>query len=359
MISRADKPLIAILAEASPLIGTGHVVEAFTVASELLHKGIPLEIWVNKETPEALIKNAPCVAHVIGDFSTTNLRRLSLTLKAENFRLVVTNFRRVNIEQIDELRRSGCVVACVDELGNTDLNCDLVINGSIVREYHRYRSRSASMRVYAGPQYMLLSSEYRAFNSQSRAIGKKINHVVVAMGGADRSATTAKIVLALADRYNSIRKHVVLGPGFADHESIDALIARSGGSNWFVYRGLPSLAALLAQADVAFSAGGNTLYELACVGTPTIVLYEDEHERAQALTFQSRGFGLCLGKGAEVKPGALLEALQSLERLEERQNHARAGMALIDGRGAERIVTLLLEFIVNENTTVKALVDEG
>ena len=53
----------------------------------------------------------------------------------------------------------------------------------------------------------------------------------------------------------------------------------------------------MSGADIVISAGGNTVFELACVGTPGFVLWEDSHEKIQGDVFEKEGVVINLGNG--------------------------------------------------------------
>lgn len=338
-------PLVALLAEASPQIGTGHVVEIFSIARTAVRHGIPVELWVNQDAPKELLEFAPCHVGVTDNFLNESLQQLAKTLRHQGCFLAITSFRRVTDSQIDALRQERIIVVCIDELGNTELDCNLVINPSIVTEYHRYTSKTPQFRVCAGPQYMPLSEQYGGLHQQPRLFTAGIQNIVIAMGGIDRSGATLRIIESLFDWRRDVTKHLVVGAGFAHMAKLESKLNTVQNAGFVIYQKLSSLSDLLTLSDVGFTAGGNTLCELACVGTPAVILFEDPHERKQGLAFQERGFGICLGSGTDVTKEQIWSTLDMLESPKRRQAMCDVGRSLVDGRGAERILTSILEFI--------------
>ncbi len=333
---------VALLAESSLHVGTGHVVEALSIARIAWEKGIPVELWVNKDTPGRFLSAAPCRVNLIDDFSVSSLRHISRRSRRQECRVVVTNLRRISNSQIEILRENGQRVACVDELGNTKLNCDLVVNPSIVSRYHSYTSVILDFRLCAGPQYLPLAENYSRLGQRARSFSGDIGSVVIAMGGVDRSGATLNIAEHLLDWRPGIPKHIVVGANFMYRRELENFLSRANHPDFITHQDLPSLAQLLFEGDVGFTAGGNTLYELACVGTPALVLYEDPHEMEQGLEFQKKGFGICLGSGVEVTKSQIWGALAKLEKPELRAMFCRRGRSVVDGKGAERVLASLL-----------------
>ena len=343
------EPLVAMFAESSPQVGTGHVVEMLSIAHVAMGQGIPVELWVNRGTEGNLISESPCRVNVIDDFSVSSLRDVARGLTRHECGLVVTNFRRISNSQIETLGDNGRRVACIDELGNTRLDCDLVINPSIVSRYHNYPSDNPDFRLFTGPAYLPLADDYRELNQRPRSFSGGIGNVVVAMGGVDRCGSTLKIAESLRDWRPGITKHIVLGASFMYRSELENILSQTNHLDFVIYQDLRSLTMLLFEGDVGFTAGGNTLYELACVGTPALVLYEDDHEMEQGIEFQRNGFGVCLGRGVGVTKSRIWRELDKLEEPDVRETWSRKGRSVVDGKGVERVLASLSALCSNDS----------
>jgi spore coat polysaccharide biosynthesis predicted glycosyltransferase SpsG len=161
------------------------------------------------------------------------------------------------------------------------------------------------------------------------------------MGGIDRTGTTLKIIDSLAGWRKDIKKNIILGGGFLYIDEVRKKIKGLKGKNFRIYHNLPGIAGLLLESDFIFTAGGNTLYESACAGTPPIVLYEDEHEKENGLMFERHGFGYCLGKGLDITKSDILDAVKRFEDIKARQAHSSKGKGLVDGKGSYRILDII------------------
>lgn len=338
----SSPPAIALLAEASSSIGTGHAFEAFALARASQDRGVAVELWMNSAAPEGLRDMAPIPPRITPDFSIEGLAGIAESIAAREFTLAVTNFRRTTNQQVQALQGRGIHVVVTDEWGNTRLDCPVVVNTSIVKEYHTYESNHPSFRLYSGPEYLPLSREYQRLHEMPRQIAGPIQQIVVAMGGTDRTGGTLPIVESLLGRYRDIDVHIVAGPAFGYLDQLYALLGNKLGHGFQVYRDLPGLAGLFSQCDVGFSMGGDTLYEMACVGTPAIVLYEEEHERMQGMAFQEHGAAFCLSSTVEAEPSQIRAALEALEDPQRRREMSNAGRSLVDGRGSERTLAVVL-----------------
>jgi spore coat polysaccharide biosynthesis predicted glycosyltransferase SpsG len=98
----------------------------------------------------------------------------------------------------------------------------------------------------------------------------------------------------------------------------------------------------MCAADLAITHGGNSLYELAAVGTPAVVLCRRQRQQQNARFFQERGTALSLGAGTEVAAERLRAAVRELAADPARRAAmAAAGRRTVDGDGLARVCRLV------------------
>lgn len=335
---------VALLAEARTAIGTGHVIEALAIADALGARDVRSALVVPADAPAALLERATVSVERVPSFAPPTLAAAGRALRARGARLALTNLRAISNEQVRALAAAGLAVVCVDELGDRQLDCLAVINASPVAERHRYASDVAGFRTYGGPQYLALDPGYARRRTATRELAGPLRSILVTMGGVDRTRATLRIVDALAGWRPDVERHVVVGAGADWAGELQRLVA-AGRERWRVHRQLPSLADLIATSDVGITAGGNTLLEMACLGTPAVVLHEDPHEADQGRALAAAGFGLWVGAGTEAPPAAIRAALDRLDDAGVRRAHAAAGRRLVDGLGAARIAAVVVEYL--------------
>ncbi|MBQ8592517.1 MAG: DUF354 domain-containing protein, partial [Lachnospiraceae bacterium] len=104
--------------------------------------------------------------------------------------------------------------------------------------------------------------------------------VLITTGGADMYNATEHILSKLlekSDRNPFLRYRVVSG---AYNEHIEKLrnIAKTN-NNVYLYENVPDMWNLIKRCDIAISAAGSTMYELATIGVPTVCFYFVENQR--------------------------------------------------------------------------------
>lgn len=326
---------IALLAESGPNIGTGHVVEIGHLANRCRAFDMTPFVWVTDGTPAALTRCFPGLTGKLASVEAGELDQLIPSLRDNGICGTITNFRSIDQPQIDCLKRAGPVF-CVDELGRRCLVPDAIYNTSIVPEFHDYSGSPAP--VHCGPGYLCMSNDYRSYAKKRRSFTDGIREVLVSMGGTDRTQATLRVMDTFADLDEDIEVHIVIGAGFSFADEVRKRAVRAPKNRFRLHKNKRDLSELMSAVDLGLTAGGNTLYELACVGTPALVLYEDEHERRQGEEFERRGFSHVIGKGAIVDPGRLRPFLDRMDDCDSLERHSHRGQSLVDGKGTDRVL---------------------
>ena len=96
----------------------------------------------------------------------------------------------------------------------------------------------------------------------------------------------------------NIKISIVLGLGYSKY---DDLIKYSQELNhkFMIKKNVKNISALMYDADLIFTSAGRTVYEIASIGVPTIVLAQNDRELLHTFANKKNGF-LSLGLGYKV-----------------------------------------------------------
>jgi len=195
--------------------------------------------------------------------------------------------------------------------------------------------------------YIMLRREFAALHARAKPIRNTVQELLITQGGADTYGFTPRIVEAVG-RLSVIRHGtVVVGPAFRHDRQLQEALGEATVP-MSVVRNTSRMAELMWNADLAITAGGLTMFELACVGTPSVVVCGERFEVETAQRLERAGVGRCLGFGGDLQPGRLGGAVEALARdPASRQAMSQRGQQLIDGQGAQRIVQLITETLAS------------
>ena len=255
--------------------------------------------------------------------------------------IVIFDLIDLEKKRLEKLKAGGVVV--IDDTGNKEISADLVINGSIVKEFHKYIPVKRNTKFYLGPKYCILGEEFDRLPSLE--IAPEVTSVLISMGGSDLSGLTVKVMEALVENALVPVIHVILGVGFREEKKINKIIEKASASKIFLHKNVPNMAQMMRQADIGITAGGRTAYELAASGVPGIIIPSSFHEVKVAETFGVKGIFLPLSQWDKEKFIELLKKLINNYHL--RKKMSEEGQKLVDSEGRRRVRDILLKEFFN------------
>lgn len=175
------------------------------------------------------------------------------------------------------------------------------------------------------------------------------------LGGVDPDNLTGRALEALVDpALADLSVDVVLGLQSPHRQAVEELVARRPHTT--LHGPLPSLAGLIARADLAIGAGGATTWERACLRLPSLVVAIAENQLPVSEALDQAGHLKLLGDGASVAADQIRSALLSLIA---EPKLGKATFALTDGWGASRLAMAILGHRTTISLRSATAVDEA
>jgi spore coat polysaccharide biosynthesis protein SpsF len=195
---------------------------------------------------------------------------------------------------------------------------------------------------YGGPDFAILRSH---FQGRAKELRPETKLVLLTFGGSDPLGLTLLAAEALRDLPERIELVAVAGPAFSRPTALEELQRALPRKLTVIHEAAGShIAELMQDADVVCCSGGMSVYEIAALGTPGIVLAQNAKEEERMRAFARNGTIEYLGLGTEVSPARLREAvLALLGDVARRRAMSARGQALVDGLGAQRAAEIVLE----------------
>lgn len=339
------EPLL-IRADASPEIGTGHVMRCLALAQAWQADGSSatfvgsmtsaLERRLAEENIEVRSLDVGAGSLDDADETARHARNLGASW-------VVVDGYHFGGEYQRRLREAGLRMLFIDDYGHADwYGADLVLNQNIDAEESLYEPRADHADLLLGPKFALLRKEFWPWRSPRRRPRRTADHVLVTLGGADPKNLTEKVVRALGKMdIQDLHVTAVVGGSSSHEEAIRATVEEVGDSVE-VRSDVDDMAGLMAESDVAVSAGGSTCWELSFMGIPSVVIELAENQQGIAEGLDECGTALNLRWHGAVTESEIREAVGSLLRDDERRlKMARRAQDLVDGQGTMRVLQAL------------------
>jgi UDP-2,4-diacetamido-2,4,6-trideoxy-beta-L-altropyranose hydrolase len=323
-MSSPDQDVLVFVA-CSPRVGFGHLRRCLTLAAELAARGARPRFRLRGDARaaelaaragfEARVEDAPADAQLDGT------------------QAAVIDDYAASEDEIARARRRARGLLVIDDLADRRLDADLVANGGASADARAYRT-GAGCTLLLGPAYALLRPSFREL--PRRTVAAEVRRVLVTLGGSDPRDETAAIVERLRAIVPAAAIDVVIGPMFGDSWR---RLAGTNATRVTLHHGVDDPAPLMRAADLVIAGGGQTTYELAACGTPTVALCLADNQRLNLAALAAVPTLLVAESAAALDdPVARLCADAAL-----RQRMSDAGQRLADGRGAARTATALLD----------------
>jgi spore coat polysaccharide biosynthesis predicted glycosyltransferase SpsG len=318
-----NRPRVTIRADGSNALGMGHVYRDLNLADAL-------SMWADVHF--LTMGDEIAAAKMSEKYPTT------VTDKEEEFTAlggtrnaaIIVDKLNTETAYMGHLKGICDLLVSFDDCGEGVYESDLAFNVL----YHCPPRKEKNIVFYTDPSYAIINPR---FSTVKRRESQGLTRVLVTLGGADTLGLTPHVLRTLDSMAEEFEVTTVIGPAFKHHEELEEII---GGLRRRVdiRHNIAEMWRAMADSDIAVSAGGNTLFELAATGTPAIVLCEEVFEVETADRLEAYGTCVNLGYSGNYDGVKLAKTIRELllDRDRIRQMSA-AGQKLVDGRGAERV----------------------
>lgn len=336
---------VAFRADADARIGAGHFMRCLTLAEGCIAKG-GRPVLFTSTTVGGLQDRARTagveVVEIRQESSPAGRSELIDWVSEHPGAWVVVDGYEFESDLHVSLKQAGGRVMAIDDYPRLPYyDAEILLDQNFEGENHQYPV-APGCRTLLGVRYALLRPEFVAVRQEGRDHPSQAHRILVTMGAADPQNLTSVVVEALAGSdFFDLDVTVVIGSANLHAASVAAAAEKAG---FRVERDVGVMAGLMAEADIAISSAGTTLWELCCVGLPTVTLEIADNQRHSAEALAQAGVTVNLGWYESVTPELVRETVGPLiSDRSARETMSRAGQELVDGTGVERVVAAMLE----------------
>lgn len=278
-------------------LGMGHIYNCITMAYSMnmehdvllvLHRKSKEGIAKVKESnlPYALVENDEDLIRIISEFKPD---------------IWVNDCLDTEIDYISWLKRNVPRVVTIEDLGAGALEADATINALYDDTYR--------VNAYSGYKYVCLREEFQL--EQPGHFSEEVKNIIIMFGGTDPLNLNKRlydIILKFSAKYKDIHFQFITGIGY-DCEKNNVVTDEK--KNIYVYPNVPRVSLYMKTADLAITSQGRTIFELAAMGVPAIVLSQNEREQTHHFAQMKNGF-INLGIGSDVEQRVIENTLDWL-----------------------------------------------
>ena len=323
-------PRIVFRVDGGAQIGMGHVYRSLAIAGELRSiSTADVQFLMSAEHPEG-VKEVSSAGYTVRVISSGGVDGVLEAIQEYSPNIVVNDGPFLEKDYLEALAKLGAsTVNLVDSL--EDIEKPAEMTSMIIATMHA--DQLELEEYYGGPEFAILRE---SFAGRTRSIREQARDVVVSFGGSDPQGLTLKVLRALDELGGELIVKTILGPAFSYKQELDRLVPQLRFQP-VLLENVEHMAEILSGADLVLCAGGMTVYEIAALGTPGIVLCQNAKEKRRMEMFSKFESIVHLGLGTEVEEEQIRETAQALlSNVARRRALSEAGRKLVDAKGAQR-----------------------
>jgi len=299
---------VVILTEAGKSIGFGHLSRCIGLYQGFKEKGVNVEIVVNADSSiDFLLKG---IKYKKFDW----LRKRKDTFKSfKKVDIVIIDSYLADFDFYKEVSEIIKIPVYIDDYKRLDYPRGIVINPSIYGDKLDYPKKEG-VKYLLGKKYIILRKEF--WNVTKKKINKHIKNVLITFGGTNQQDLAKRIAKYLKDKFSFNINIVEPNKNFTAKDMLK----------------------LMLETDICISGGGQTTYELARVGVPTIGICFAENQLNNLKFGEKEGYLKFIGwyedKNLLIK---IVNGVKSLN-YDKLVHMSRSGRKWVDGKGVLRIL---------------------
>lgn len=341
--------MFLIRADGNAKIGAGHLMRCLTIADELrklVDSSRILFVCADLQSAELAMKRGYQTFSLESDPCDMEAElsawpRIPVDNKETNVIIVDSYF--VTKRYLQELREYGSVTL-LDDMGEECFPVDRIVNYNAFADTKQYEDlyKDSHTELILGSAYVPIRPQ---FSEKAYQVRERAENILITTGGGDIDNIAERILKSIQekDTVEMLNYHLIIG-GFNPHyERMKELEKQSAHIR--IYHNVQDMADLMSRCDLAVTAGGSTVYELAAMGVPFICFSYAENQEKMTEYMDREGIALSAG-AYHREPDAVLGRIArwavELARDPNKRNECYSNERMLtDGLGAKRLAEIL------------------
>ena len=308
-------------------LGMGHVYRCLTLAYKLTGHEILFVLDAESDIGIAKVKEANFPYEVVD-----NERDFEGILQRIQPDILVNDILDTTPEYMNICTRNAGRVVNFEDVGQGAKYADAVINAL-------YEKGDRLHNEYYGSRYFCIRDEF--LEEKPKEFSEEVENVVVIFGGADPSDLTGRLYTIgkkLHKTYPNVEFHFLVGFAY-NHKDV---IVTDEENGIYIHNDAKRVSSFMSKADLAVTSQGRTVYELASMGVPAVVLAQNEREAEHVFAGIQNGF-INLGLGSKQDDNTIISTIEWLMKTPEvRKEMRRLQLSKDFSKGQDRVMRLIL-----------------
>lgn len=308
-------------------LGMGHVYRCLTLAYKLTGHEILFVADSESDLGIARIKEANFPIREVKD--ETEFEALLSEVQPD---ILINDILDTSEEYMSMVVKYCKRVVNFEDVGPGAKYADAVINAL-------YEKGEKLHNEYYGSKYFCIRDEFLEENPKE--FSEDVENILVIFGGADPSDLTGRlyeICKVLHPKLPHVNFHFLIGFAYPHKD----LIVTDEENHIYIHNDVKRVSSYMNKMDLAITSQGRTVYELASMGVPSIVMAQNEREAEHVFAGIQNGF-INLGLGSKQDSLTIISTIQWLVNTPSVRKEMRKLQLTKDfSKGQDRVIRLIL-----------------
>jgi len=328
--------------EGGKKLGLGHLTRCLALAQAFAEQSITCKfaVWADASVKDLLTEFQ--TQYFNWTEGSEGSRLLNGQLSAADIAVIDSYYAGIDVyRQIQQQVNAGVYF---DDYNRLPYPAGFVINGALHLLAGNITYPVTNQITYLlGPVFQPLRRQF--WHLRTRPEHPTVESIFLTCGGSDPHQLTPALAEFLTSQYPAIKITVLIGHSFQNPQRITQI-----SNDRITVLTAPPVEAIteaMQSSDIAITTAGQTMYELAAVGVPPVVIGVAENQKYNIEGWLAADFIEFAGWRNDRH---LLSAVKkSVDKLITdpalRQKKSRIGQKLIDGQGSHRIMEKVLDYV--------------
>ncbi len=310
-------------------LGMGHIYRCLSIAYKLVGHELLFVTDEKSEMGIEKLKESFFPYKVITDYE--DYESILATYAPD---IVVNDVLDTTEDMVLLERKYAKRIVNFEDMGKGAPLADVVINAL-------YENQPAKpFNVREGSDYYFIRDEF--LEQKPKAFSEECKNIMIIFGGADPLDLTGKlynVCQKLHDKMPECEFHFITGFAYLGKDKVNDIPEK----NIFIHKDVKRVSAYMKNADLAITSQGRTIFELASMGVPAIVMAQNDREAQHVFAGIHNGF-INLGLGKNIDEESIMKSVQWLADTPNVRREMRdAELSHEFAKGQQRVIDLILD----------------
>jgi spore coat polysaccharide biosynthesis predicted glycosyltransferase SpsG/CMP-N-acetylneuraminic acid synthetase len=257
-------------------IGMGHIYHSLSLAHNITDHEV---MFVCDEKYELAVKKIASTDYKV--IVSNNIERTIFDINPD---MVINDVLNTTDIFILKLKEKEISVINFEDLGSGSKYADVVFNE--LYEVPQYEGNN----YYWGHKYLTLRDEFD--DTKPNTFRDNVEEVLVIFGGTDQNNLTLKTVKSIINicQVENIKINIICGIGYLFLDELKLYLSECEYKGIVLHYAISSVSEIMEKSQLAISSNGRTIYELAEMNIPSIIVSHHERESTHDFAKLEKGF---------------------------------------------------------------------